>query len=330
MKSSAPKLFVGIDALDDIVRTIESGLPEGLVVASSEADALATASRDLVRRLRGEKGQVEFYEPGGTDGLLKATNRLLEDIPIEQLSSTTLADGMRLLLVLNAEALGREEAAAIRRLATALRGSALRILLFARVGTVLEMHPTLGDFAHDGVCWLLDPRLARRVELAPEPPPSVPTPAPKPIETMVPAVAEGDKADDVDILLQLADERARARGLTSSRRAYSRLFWAMLALAVLVVAAGVGYILWRDSAERPTGPVIFDCSTHDDRELVRVLQKKLGTEVPTKLIEQGGTVRLVVGPLVSAADIERVRTKVWTIGACRIEPQPADAEALKK
>lgn len=104
----------------------------------------------------------------------------------------------------------------------------------------------------------------------------------------------------------------------------------MLALAVLVVAAGVGYILWRDSAERPPGPVIFDCGTHDDRELVRVLQKKLGTEVPTKLIEQGGTVRLVVGPLLSAADIERARTKVWTIGACRIEPQPADAEALKK
>jgi hypothetical protein len=188
------------------------------------------------------------------------------------------------------------------------------------------------------VCWLLDPRLARRVELAPEPPPIVATvvsapvspPPPKPTPATAAAPDRVKDDEDVDILLQLADERARARGLTSSRRAYSRLFWAMLALAVVVVATGLGYLVWRDSAERPAGPVIFDCGTHDDRELVRVLQKKLGTGVPTRLIEQGGAVRLVVGPMVSTADIERARTKVWTIGACRIEPQPADAEALKK
>ncbi|NDD75567.1 MAG: hypothetical protein EBZ40_11420, partial [Gammaproteobacteria bacterium] len=312
MKGVMPQVFVGPDALDDVVRAVEAGLPEGLVIAGPDADALATASRDLVRRLRTDNGQVEFYEPGGTEGLLQATNRLLQDIPLEQLSSSRVSDGMRLLLVLNAEAMGREEAATIRRLAGALRGSALRILLFARLGTVIELHPTLAEFAEAGTCWLLDEKTARRVEVAgidevavampPATPPPAAAPAtsgqnsppvppivvpPKPV---VAAVAKPQ--DDVDILMQLADERARARGLTNSRRTYSRLFWAMSSLAALVVMAGVGYAVWDDSAERPTGPQLFDCGIHEDPELVRVLQKKLGADVPTKVVDQGGTFHL--------------------------------------
>ena len=229
MKGVMPQVFVGPDALDDVVRAVEAGLPEGLVIAGPDADALATASRDLVRRLRTDNGQVEFYEPGGTEGLLQATNRLLQDIPLEQLSSSRVSDGMRLLLVLNAEAMGREEAATIRRLAGALRGSALRILLFARLGTVIELHPTLAEFAEAGTCWLLDEKTARRVEVAgidevavampPATPPPAAAPAtsgqnsppvppivapPKPV---VAAVAK--QQDDVDILMQLGDVVAR-------------------------------------------------------------------------------------------------------------------------
>jgi hypothetical protein len=321
-----------------------------LVIAGPDADALATASRDLVRRLRTDNGQVEFYEPGGTEGLLQATNRLLQDIPLEQLSSSRVSDGMRLLLVLNAEAMGREEAATIRRLAGALRGSALRILLFARLGTVIELHPTLAEFAEAGTCWLLDEKTARRVEVAgidevavampPATPPPAAAPAtsgqnsppvppivvpPKPV---VAAVAKPQ--DDVDILMQLADERARARGLTNSRRTYSRLFWAMSSLAALVVMAGVGYAVWDDSAERPTGPQLFDCGIHEDPELVRVLQKKLGADVPTKVVDQGGTFHLYVGPTTDAASVERLRAKVWNVGACKVEPISAAAPTPTK
>lgn len=350
MKGVMPQVFVGPDALDEVVRAVEAGLPEGLVIAGPDADALATASRDLVRRLRTEGGQVEFYEPGGTEGLLQATNRLLQDIPLEQLSSSRVSDGMRLLLVLNAEAMGREEAATIRRLAGALRGSALRILLFARLGTVIELHPTLAEFAEAGTCWLLDEKTARRVEVAgidevavampPATPPPVAAPAtsgqnsppvppivapPKPV---VAAVAK--QQDDVDILMQLADERARARGLTNSRRTYSRLFWAMASLAALVVMAGVGYAVWDDSAERPVGPQWFDCGIHEDPELVRVLQKKLGADVPTKVVDQGGTFHLYVGPTTDAASVERLRAKVWNVGACKVEPKLAEAPASTK
>ena len=350
MKGVMPQVFVGPDALDDVVRAVEAGLPEGLVIAGPDADALATASRDLVRRLRTDNGQVEFYEPGGTEGLLQATNRLLQDIPLEQLSSSRVSDGMRLLLVLNAEAMGREEAATIRRLAGALRGSALRILLFARLGTVIELHPTLAEFAEAGTCWLLDEKTARRVEVAgidevavampPATPPPAAAPAtsgqtsppvppivvpPKPV---VAAVAKPQ--DDVDILMQLADERARARGLTNSRRTYSRLFWAMSSLAALVVMAGVGYAVWDDSAERPTGPQLFDCGIHEDPELVRVLQKKLGADVPTKVVDQGGTFHLYVGPTTDAASVERLRAKVWNVGACKVEPISAAAPTPTK
>jgi len=350
VKGVMPQVFVGPDALDDVVRAVEAGLPEGLVIAGPDADALATASRDLVRRLRTDNGQVEFYEPGGTEGLLQATNRLLQDIPLEQLSSSRVSDGMRLLLVLNAEAMGREEAATIRRLAGALRGSALRILLFARLGTVIELHPTLAEFAEAGTCWLLDEKTARRVEVAgidevavampPATPPPAAAPAtsgqnsppvppivvpPKPV---VAAVAKPQ--DDVDILMQLADERARARGLTNSRRTYSRLFWAMSSLAALVVMAGVGYAVWDDSAERPTGPQLFDCGIHEDPELVRVLQKKLGADVPTKVVDQGGTFHLYVGPTTDAASVERLRAKVWNVGACKVEPISAAAPTPTK
>lgn len=355
MKSVMPQVFVGPDALDDVVRAVEAGLPEGLVIAGPDADALATASRDLVRRLRTENGQVEFYEPGGTEGLLQATNRLLQDIPLEQLSSSRISDGMRLLLVLNAEAMGREEAATIRRLAGALRGSALRILLFARIGTVIELHPTLAEFAEAGTCWLLDEKTARRIEVAgvdddasadPTPPattggsvaaapatsgqnPPVVTPVVTP-SAPIAAPVTAKKQDDIDILMQLADERARARGLTNSRRTYSRLFWAMSSLAALVVMAGVGYALWDDSAERPAGPQMFDCGIHEDPELVRVLQKKLGADVPTKVVDQGGTFHLYVGPTTDPASVERLRTKVWNVGACKVEPMPADASTPAK
>ena len=347
MKGVMPQVFVGPDALDDVVHAVEAGLPDGLVIAGPDADALATASRDLVRRLRTENGQVEFYEPGGTEGLLQATNRLLQDIPLEQLSSSRVSDGMRLLLVLNAEAMGREEAATIRRLAGALRGSALRILLFARIGTVIELHPTLAEFAEAGTCWLLDEKTARRVEVAGidevadatapvsslEPraaapatsgqnPPVVTPVVTPPASPAAPAAAK--KQDDVDILMQLADERARARGLTNSRRTYSRLFWAMLSLAALVVMAGVGYAVWDDSAERPAGPQMFDCGLHEDQELVRVLQKKLGADVPTKVVDQGGTFHLYVGPTTDAASVERLRAKVWNVGACKVQPMPAE------
>lgn len=351
MKSLLPQVFVGPDALDDVVRAVEAGLPEGLVVAGPDADALATASRDLVRRLRSANGQVEFYEPGGTEGLLQATNRLLQDIPLEQLSSSSAADGMRLLLVLNAEAMGREEAATIRRLASALRGSALRILLFARIGTLIELHPSLADFVEGGTCWLLDEKSARRVEVAGTPeepelpfaaPPlvsaanvgraapaivpaataAIPV-APPVIAPVAPAAAKSD--DEVDILMQLADERARARGATHSRRTYTRLFWAMASLAALVVMAGIGYAVWQDSAERPTGPTVFDCGVYEDRELVRVLQKKLGADVPVKVIDQGGSFHVVVGPMPDAASVERLRAKVWGVGACKVQPTPAEA-----
>ena len=350
MKGVMPQVFVGPDALDDVVRAVEAGLPEGLVIAGPDADALATASRDLVRRLRTDNGQVEFYEPGGTEGLLQATNRLLQDIPLEQLSSSRVSDGMRLLLVLNAEAMGREEAATIRRLAGALRGSALRILLFARLGTVIELHPTLAEFAEAGTCWLLDEKTARRVEVAGidevavAMPPATPPPAAAPATSgqnspPVPPIvappkpgvaAVAKQQDDVDILMQLADERARARGLTNSRRTYSRLFWAMSSLAALVVMAGVGYAVWDDSAERPTGPQMFDCGIHEDPELVRVLQKKLGADVPTKVVDQGGTFHLYVGPTTDAASMERLRAKVWNVGACKVEPISAAAPTPTK
>jgi hypothetical protein len=104
----------------------------------------------------------------------------------------------------------------------------------------------------------------------------------------------------------------------------------MLSLAALVVMAGVGYAVWDDSAERPTGPQLFDCGIHEDPELVRVLQKKLGADVPTKVVDQGGTFHLYVGPTTDAASVERLRAKVWNVGACKVEPISAAAPTPTK
>lgn len=104
----------------------------------------------------------------------------------------------------------------------------------------------------------------------------------------------------------------------------------MASLAALVVMAGVGYAVWDDSAERPVGPQWFDCGIHEDPELVRVLQKKLGADVPTKVVDQGGTFHLYVGPTTDAASVERLRAKVWNVGACKVEPKLAEAPASTK
>jgi len=306
-----------LDKSEAALRSVRRGDPPVVLICSVSIDVLSSCSREFVRTLRSEGARVEFYTPGHADGVLQATNKLLEGIPFEAILSSTELFPPHLLIVDDAESLSAAETAALRRLVQGLRGSAFRVLLLARrSGAEVERLP-LADLNDLMVTWNADgvESESPAVEsLEVEQPVILSTPPIRP----EPVVEE--TAPIPDVLADLARERAETRGFdtTSSYRWMAApLKVTVLVTAVLLSAYGITTALM-SSGETTT--LVYDCGSHPDRESIDVLLARIGRSTPTRVIAESDRFRLQLGPFPSQAAADIVREQAWMLGSCRVNP----------
>jgi len=319
-----------------------------LVICATTADSLSGASRELVRDLRAAGARTEFHVSGDADALLQSTNRLLADIPLESILTSATHHPPHVLVIDEAEGLSLPEIAALRRIANGLRGSAFRVLLLVRHAALGLRQLPVAELAELAIVWDLDGTTTQAAEplFGPDEPLGktihpVDTMASSPLQAksqpvrrddQIATVVQTDKdsvsATDArlrDVLSELARERAEARGfdVTAPRRALSAPAKAVVALSILLIAGFTAYELWL--REIQTGPFVYDCGLHADRETVDVLLAQVGRSTPTRVIAEGDRFRLQVGPFTGRAAAEAAQAQVWRLGACRVVPAVAQA-----
>lgn len=340
--------LAGLVASEAARLAVTRGEQPVLVICATTADSLSGPSRELVRDLRANGARTEFHVSGDADALLQSTNRLLADIPLESILTSATHHPPHLLVIDEAESLSPQEVAALRRIANGLRGSVFRVLLLVRHAAVGLRQLPIAELAELAIVWDLDGTTLQTAEplLGPDEPsgmastPAATTASPtrdakpqpsrgdEPITTSVKNDKETVAATDArlrDVLSELARERAEARGfdVTTPRRALSAPAKAMVALSVLLIAGFAAYELWL--REIQTGPFVYDCGLHPDRETVDVLLAQVGRSTPTRVIAEGGRFRLQVGPFTGRAAAEAAQAQVWRLGACRVVPAVAQA-----
>ncbi|NBX44797.1 MAG: hypothetical protein EBR00_07085 [Gammaproteobacteria bacterium] len=240
---SSQVLFSGDAALEDVVSFVQDTPPEALIVCAQSAEELSRITVHLVRRLRGSQGRIEFHQPASPEAMLQAVNRLMQDVPIDELTSTRPGDGYRMLIVERAESAGESEILALRRLASALRGSAFQLVVLAQTNAAPLDHPTLCHLAPQAAVWLVDfsvgfdrfesassvvlrreamqagvhrgetpvaaPALAKQSTPVALSPPAVA--APEPAKRSAPRRPPANNRELADILMQLAQERDKSQ-----------------------------------------------------------------------------------------------------------------------
>ena len=149
-------VFSGDAALEDVVSFVQDTPPEALLVCAQSAETLSRITVHLVRRLRGSQGRIEFHQPSSPEAMLQAVNRLMQDVPIDQMTATRPGDGCRMLIVERAEEAREDEILALRRLASALKGSAFQLVLLAQTTVAPVDHPVLCHLAPQAGVLLVD------------------------------------------------------------------------------------------------------------------------------------------------------------------------------
>ena len=130
-KSKTPSWY-GKSAAVDVESALRSGAIDSVVMATGAMTVLSQVSRELVRRLREIGARVEFYQKGDVDAAIHAANKLLADVPVDQLTAARVDEAPRLLLIDGAEQLEESELLALQRLSRALRGSTFRTVYFLK------------------------------------------------------------------------------------------------------------------------------------------------------------------------------------------------------
>jgi hypothetical protein len=318
-------VFFGQFASSDVTAAVLSGAVDCLAVTAHSTDALSAAARELIRGLRSSGARVEFFQPGGVEAVLQAANRLLRDIPLEQLTPAGTSIETRLLLVDNAETLEESEIQALRRLSRALRGSPLRTVLFARVDAGSAPNEALEEFLQDAPAWRVDEALPlERVAVETVDPPvdeaGQATPQ-APIET--PRVqAAGDSAahDREDVLAELAAERARERGFDATERPWWQRYSRPLGGLALVAVMFAGLYFASVVTTRDMRVRVFDCGVYPDEATLEIVRERLGRTVPTRVLREQEKWRLQVGPLAGEVEAEQRLSQIWSVGPCRVVP----------
>ena len=121
-KNKIPSWY-GKSAATDVESALRFGDINSVVMAAGATASLSQVSRELVRRLRELGARVEFYQKGDVDAAIHAANKLLADVPVDQLTAARADEAPRLLLIDCAEQLDESELLALQRLSRALRGS---------------------------------------------------------------------------------------------------------------------------------------------------------------------------------------------------------------
>jgi hypothetical protein len=295
-----------------------AGVSPVLVTISSSSQTLSLSSRELVRELRSAGTRVEFHAPGEAGALLQAVNRLLADIPLESLRKSAKTEPPRLLIIDDAEGMSVAETASLKRIANGLRGSALRILLLVKSDASQLVLSPLTDLAELAVLWDLDasddeePISAPIKDTTESPPPPVAVEQPSSrsaVDTPIP-----------DVLTELARERAAALGFDATSRTSSMRSIVTATFAAMGVLLAVFLIYDAMTERRQAPPKTFDCGLHPDRESVDVLLARIPRATPTRVLTEGGRLRLLVGPFPDATAADVVRAQLWRIGSCSSKP----------
>ena len=313
----------GVEHRGHAVSVVMAGVSPVLVATSASSETLSMSSRDLVRDLRSAGTRVEFHTPGEAGALLQAVNRLLADIPLESLGKSAEAEPPRLLIIDDAEGLSIAEIASLKRIANGLRGSALRILLLVKTDASQLVLLPLTDLAELATLWDLDASdedASDEEEPVPGPILDTTERQPAPVAVNPPAIGPASDTPIPDVLTELARERAAALGFDATSRTSSMRSIVTATLVAMGVLLVVFFIYDAMTERRQAPPKTFDCGLHPDRESVDVLLARIPRATPTRVVTEGGRLRLLVGPFPDAAAADVVRAQLWRMGSCSPKP----------
>ena len=320
-KSKTPSWY-GKSAAVDVESALRSGAIDSVVMATGAMTVLSQVSRELVRRLREIGARVEFYQKGDVDAAIHAANKLLADVPVDQLTAARVDEAPRLLLIDGAEQLEESELLALQRLSRALRGSTFRTVYFLKADSEYGLAEPVQRLVQGSSTWWIEgtapisPRIMqaetrepaeRQLEKQPEKQEAKPS-------------IESDVAERDDVLTALAAERARERGFDATHRPWWALYGkaaAMLVAVVLLVSGGwfVQTQLTQDNRLR-----VYDCGVYPDEATLEFVRERLGRSVPTRVLREQDKWRLQVGPFEGTADADRHLSQIWGVGPCRVNP----------
>jgi hypothetical protein len=320
-KSKTPSWY-GKSAAVDVESALRSGAIDSVVMATGAMTVLSQVSRELVRRLREIGARVEFYQKGDVDAAIHAANKLLADVPVDQLTAARVDEAPRLLLIDGAEQLEESELLALQRLSRALRGSTFRTVYFLKADSEYGLAEPVQRLVQGSSTWWIEgtapisPRIMQAETR--EPPERQLEKQPAKQETK--PSTELDVVERDDVLTALAAERARERGFDATHRPWWALYGkaaAMLVAAVLLVSGGwfVQTQLTQDNRLR-----VYDCGVYPDEATLDVVRERLGRNVPTRVLREQDKWRLQVGPFEGAADADRHLSQIWGVGPCRVNP----------
>ncbi len=330
MGNSFSPRFRGAESLDAVVSATIEGDIDCLVVAAHSPEILSQCARDYLRSLRGRGAQVEFHQKGGVEAVVHTTNRLLADIPVEKLTVSKSADGLRLLVIDNAESLPVTELQAAQRVARALKGSVFRVVLFWRMPNDGLVPDESHQFLRGAVVWGLDlvapsvpevPAISfERVVGKPTPISTEPTAGSRP-EPSVESVLE-----KADVLAELAAERARERGFDATDRSWLQRWRPFITAVILLVFLVGGTWIFQSQLTVDDRPRVFDCGAYADEATLNVVRERLGRGVPTRVLREQNKWRLQVGPFESLEAADRHLSQIWSVGPCRVTPMVVEEQ----
>ena len=320
-KSKTPSWY-GKSAAVDVESALRSGAIDSVVMATGAMTVLSQVSRELVRRLREIGARVEFYQKGDVDAAIHAANKLLADVPVDQLTAARVDEAPRLLLIDGAEQLEESELLALQRLSRALRGSTFRTVYFLKADSEHGLAEPLQRLVQGSSTWWIEGTapISPRVMQAETREPAERQLEKQPEKQEAKPSIELDVAERDDVLTALAAERARERGFDATHRPWWALYGkaaAMLVAVVLLVSGGwfVQTQLTQDNRLR-----VYDCGVYPDEATLDVVRERLGRNVPTRVLREQDKWRLQVGPFEGAADADRHLSQIWGVGPCRVNP----------
>ncbi len=320
-KSKTPSWY-GKSAAVDVESALRSGAIDSVVMAAGAMTVLSQVSRELVRRLREIGARVEFYQKGDVDAAIHAANKLLADVPVDQLTAARVDEAPRLLLIDGAEQLEESELLALQRLSRALRGSTFRTVYLLKADSEHGLAEPLQRLVQGSSTWWIEGTapISPRVMQAETREPAERQLEKQPEKQEAKPSIELDVAERDDVLTALAAERARERGFDATHRPWWALYGkaaAMLVAVVLLVSGGwfVQTQLTQDNRLR-----VYDCGVYPDEATLDVVRERLGRNVPTRVLREQDKWRLQVGPFEGAADADRHLSQIWGVGPCRVNP----------
>jgi len=320
-KSKTPSWY-GKSAAVDVESALRSGAIDSVVMAAGAMTVLSQVSRELVRRLREIGARVEFYQKGDVDAAIHAANKLLADVPVDQLTAARVDEAPRLLLIDGADQLEESELLALQRLSRALRGSTFRTVYFLKADSEYGLAEPVQRLVQGSSTWWIEGTapISPRVMQAETREPAERQLEKQPEKQEAKPSIESDVAERDDVLTALAAERARERGFDATHRPWWALYGKAAAMLVAVVLLASGGWVVQTQLTQDNRLRVYDCGVYPDEATLEFVRERLGRSVPTRVLREQDKWRLQVGPFEGTADADRHLSQIWGVGPCRVNP----------